>query len=121
MATLPADVVALVVVDAGVGQAEAVADELDALPVTVCLPPALAGNVTPSPSLNVLVWPFTRHRDARVALDADAEQLHRLEVGAVVTRGLDAPFLQVVGDVAAGETETLGEDLPALQLVRRDV
>ncbi len=31
----------------------------DPTTLTVCFPPALAGKVTPSPSLNVLVWPLT--------------------------------------------------------------
>ncbi len=62
-----------------------------------------------------------RDGDAGIAAGAHAEHPHFLEVAAAIAAGLDAPFLQMVGNVCARQAEAFGVDQASLQFVRRDV
>ena len=87
----------------------------------VCLPPILRGNVIPSPSLKVRFSPLTSTVTEALLVVRTPEYFDGLEVGAVLPRRLDAPLLQVIGDVCGCEAEPFGEDLPTLQLVGGDI
>ena len=117
---LARDVTILVVVEVQLGDGEAVADELRA-PAHRLLSALVLRKRDALAVLERARLPVDRHRDARVALRVHAEDLHDLEVRAIVAARLHAPFLQVIGDVGRCEAKPFGVHAASLQLIGRDV
>ena len=117
---LAADVAPLVIILIAIRKTEAVPDELrgggDGLLASLVLREGHAFAV-----LERLRLAVHRDRDARVARCVDAQHLHDLKVAPIVTRGLHAPFLQVVRDVGSREAEPFFINTASLQLIRCDV
>ena len=51
----------------------------------------------------------------------DAEHAHDLKVPVVIAGGLDTPGVQVLLNVAGGQTQARGIGVPALEFIRRDI
>src|SRR5262249_24726054 len=117
---LARDVTSLVVVDARLRQAQAVADEFG-LAADRLFAARVGGKRDAGPGREGLGLTVHRDGDAGVPLDVDAEDLDDLEVAPVVTGRLDVPLLEMVGDIGGSEPEPLGVDLAPLELVGRDI